>query len=65
MGFNEKYPVSISLIARHGGDRFLLDTVRTMYEVLQEQADIVTKTKSSKNAVSQETSAEMAKEKVY
>lgn len=63
LGFNEKCPVSISLIARHGGDRFLLDTVQTMYGVLQEQADIVTKKKSSNNAVSQETSAEMAKEK--
>lgn len=63
LGFNEKCPVSISLIARHGGDRFLLDTVQTMYGVLQEQADIVTKKKSSTNAVSQETSAEMAKEK--
>ncbi|KAL3512174.1 hypothetical protein ACH5RR_024891 [Cinchona calisaya] len=63
LGFHDKCPVSVSIIARHGGDRFLLDTVQTMYAVLQEQADIISKTKLSKNAVSQETSAEMAKEK--
>lgn len=64
MGFDEKCPVSVSFIARHGGDRFLLDTVQTMYAVLQEEADLAAKVKPSKNVVSQETSAEMAKEKV-
>ncbi|KAI5660282.1 hypothetical protein M9H77_29075 [Catharanthus roseus] len=63
MGFDEKCPVSVSFIARHGGDRFLLDTVQTMYAVLQEEADLAAKVKPSKNVVSQETSAEMAKEK--
>ncbi|KAL3529132.1 hypothetical protein ACH5RR_008454 [Cinchona calisaya] len=62
LGFHEKCPVSVSLIARHGGDRFLLDTAHTMFGVLQEQADLVAKTKPSKNAVTQETLAEMAKE---
>lgn len=54
----------MSLVARHGGDRFLLDTVQTMYSSLQEQADIVEKSKLSAKVVSQETSAEIAKEKV-
>lgn len=53
----------MSFLARHGGDRFLLDTVQSMYTSLKEQADIVTATKSTKT-VSQEQSAEMAKEKV-
>ncbi|KAE9613840.1 Translocon at the outer membrane of chloroplasts 64 [Lupinus albus] len=63
LGFYDKYPVSVSLIARHGGDRFLLDTLQTMYTTLQEQADLAANTKSSKNVVSKEESAEIAKEK--
>ncbi|KAK7398796.1 hypothetical protein VNO78_09969 [Psophocarpus tetragonolobus] len=63
LGFYDKYPVSVSLIARHGGDRFLLDTLHTMYTTLQEQADIASKSKSSGNIVSKEESAEIAKEK--
>ncbi|GAA0145444.1 hypothetical protein LIER_05636 [Lithospermum erythrorhizon] len=63
LGFHDKCPVSVSLMARHGGDRFLLDTIQTVYASLQEQADIASKPKSSSKVVSQETSAEMAKEK--
>ncbi|KAI4351029.1 hypothetical protein L6164_005418 [Bauhinia variegata] len=63
LGFHDKCPVSVSLIARHGGDRFLLDTVKTMYTTLQEQADSAAETKSSKNGPSREESAEIAKEK--
>ena len=64
MGFHDKNPVSVSFMARHGGDRFLLDTVQSMYASLQEQADIAAKSKSSSHAVDRETSAEIAKEKV-
>lgn len=63
LGFHNKCPLSVSFIARHGGDRFLLDTVQTMYTSLQEQADIAAKSKVSRNAVSKEQSAEIAKEK--
>ncbi|RVX18098.1 Translocon at the outer membrane of chloroplasts 64 [Vitis vinifera] len=63
LGLYDKYPVSVSFMARHGGDRFLLDTVQTMYASLQEQADIAAKSKLSSNAVDRETSAEIAKEK--
>ncbi|GFZ12295.1 translocon at the outer membrane of chloroplasts 64-III [Actinidia rufa] len=63
LGFHDKYPISVSLVARHGGDRFLLDTVQTMYTSLQEQVDIISKSKLSANTVSLETSAEVAKEK--
>ncbi|XP_062158061.1 translocon at the outer membrane of chloroplasts 64 isoform X2 [Alnus glutinosa] len=63
LGFHNKCPLSVSFIARHGGDRFLLDTVQTMYTTLQEQADIAAKPKVSRNVVSKEQSAEIAKEK--
>ncbi|KAL0429558.1 UNVERIFIED_CONTAM: Outer envelope protein 64, chloroplastic [Sesamum radiatum] len=63
LGVHEKCPVSLSLLARHGGDRFLLDTLQTVYASLQEQVDTAGKPKSSSKAVTQETSAEMAKEK--
>ncbi|KAK4414189.1 Translocon at the outer membrane of chloroplasts 64 [Sesamum alatum] len=63
LGMYEKCPVSLSLLARHGGDRFLLDTLQTVYASLQEQVDTAGKPKSSSKAVTQETSAEMAKEK--
>ena len=64
LGFYDKYPISVSLIARHGGDRFLLDTLQTVYTTLQELADIASKSKPSENVVSKEQSAEFAKEKV-
>ncbi|KAL5544950.1 hypothetical protein UlMin_008734 [Ulmus minor] len=63
LGLHDKCPVSVSLIARHGGDRFLLDTLHSMYGTLQEQADVATKSKVPKNAVSKEQAAESAKEK--
>ncbi|XP_022725878.1 outer envelope protein 64, chloroplastic-like isoform X2 [Durio zibethinus] len=63
LGYHDKCPVSVSFIARHGGDRFLLDTVQTMYSSLQEHADTVAKSKLSHNAVNQEHAAEVAKEK--
>ncbi|KAM6592422.1 hypothetical protein CsatA_000125 [Cannabis sativa] len=64
LGFHEKSPVSVSFIARHGGDRFLLDTVNSLYVSLQEQADLASQSKASRNVVvSREQSAEMAKEK--
>ena len=64
LGYHDKFPISVSFIARHGGDRFLLDTVQTMYSSLQEHADTVAKSKLMHNAVNQEHSAEVAKEKV-
>ena len=53
----------MSLIARHGSDRFLLDTVQTMYKTLQEQAETYVNSTWS-NTDSGGNSAEMAKEKV-
>lgn len=51
-------------MAKHGGDRFLLDTLQNMYKSLQEQVDVIATSKSSSNAVSKEESAETAKEMV-
>ncbi|KAG7578216.1 Amidase signature (AS) superfamily [Arabidopsis thaliana x Arabidopsis arenosa] len=63
LGHHEKCPVSVSFIGRHGGDRFLLDTVQTMYASLQEYSSIVADPKSAKKTISKEESAEIAKEK--
>ncbi|XP_057830671.2 translocon at the outer membrane of chloroplasts 64 isoform X1 [Cryptomeria japonica] len=37
LGQHDKCPVAVSFIARHGGDRFLLDTVSAAYSTLQQQ----------------------------
>ncbi|KAJ0976054.1 hypothetical protein J5N97_018019 [Dioscorea zingiberensis] len=63
LGFHEKCPVSVSFIARHGGDRFLLDNVESIYATLQEHVDIATKSNLSSSSISKEESAEIAKEK--
>uniref|UniRef100_A0A0E0KI15 Amidase domain-containing protein n=1 Tax=Oryza punctata TaxID=4537 RepID=A0A0E0KI15_ORYPU len=63
LGTHDKCPVSVSLIARHGGDRFLLDTIQTIYATIEEQVDVLAKSNvSSKQAMSEEA-AEAAKEK--
>ncbi|KAI3815592.1 hypothetical protein L1987_15266 [Smallanthus sonchifolius] len=63
LGLYENYPVSVSLMAKHGGDRFLLDTLQTMHaSLLHKLADEAGKSKVSKD-VSKEAAAEIAKEK--
>ncbi|GFP86247.1 outer envelope protein 64 chloroplastic [Phtheirospermum japonicum] len=63
LGVHEKCPVSLSLLARHGGDKFLLDTLETSYVYFDEQVYFATNPKPASKAVTQETSAELAKEK--
>lgn len=63
LGHHNKCPVSVSFIARHGGDRFLLDTMQSMYASLLKQGEVVSMSKSTTSTVSREKSAEMAKEK--
>ncbi|WOK93412.1 hypothetical protein Cni_G02109 [Canna indica] len=63
IGLHENCPLSVSFIARQGGDCLLLDTVHTMYSALQEEAEIASKSNFSKSSVSKEESAEIAKEK--
>ncbi|XP_057830710.2 outer envelope protein 64, chloroplastic [Cryptomeria japonica] len=41
VGQYDKCPLAVSFLARHGGDGFLLDTVRAAYSTLQEQVEIV------------------------
>ncbi|GAB2270208.1 hypothetical protein Dimus_005115 [Dionaea muscipula] len=64
LGSHDKAPVSVSLLARHGGDRFLLDTLQAMYPSLQEQSGLASKSKLSRNVtINRELSADIAKEK--
>ncbi|KAJ1293957.1 hypothetical protein BS78_01G109600 [Paspalum vaginatum] len=63
LGTHDKCPISISFIARHGGDRFLLDTVQTMYATIQEQVEILAKSNVSSKQAMNEEAAEAAKER--
>ena len=58
LGKHDEYPISISFITYHGGDKFLLDTVLDMYDSLQEQANIASNLVSLQdtNLVSPESS---------
>ncbi|KAL1815274.1 hypothetical protein ACET3Z_017848 [Daucus carota] len=40
LGMYDNLPVSVSLLARSGSDKFLLNTVETLYGTLKEQAEI-------------------------
>ncbi|KAK9091581.1 hypothetical protein Sjap_024758 [Stephania japonica] len=63
LGYYDKCPISVSFIARHGGDRFLLDTINALYSSLQEEVDVASKPNFTRNVISPEESAEAAKEK--
>lgn len=63
LGTHDKCPISISFIARHGGDRFLLDATQTMYATIQEQVEILAKSNVSSKQAMNEEAAEAAKEK--
>ncbi|GJN23579.1 hypothetical protein PR202_gb11241 [Eleusine coracana subsp. coracana] len=63
LGTHDKCPISVSFIARHGGDRFLLDTTQTMYATIQEQVEILAKSNVSSKQAMNEEAAEAAKEK--
>ncbi|CAN6292205.1 unnamed protein product [Urochloa humidicola] len=63
LGTHDKCPISVSFIARHLGDRFLLDTVQTMYATIQEQVEILAKSSVSSKQAMDEEAAEAAKEK--
>uniref|UniRef100_A0A804P8S2 Amidase domain-containing protein n=1 Tax=Zea mays TaxID=4577 RepID=A0A804P8S2_MAIZE len=62
LGTHDKCPISVSFIARHGGDRFLLDT-QTMYTTIQEQGEILAKSSVSSKQAMNEEAAEAAKDK--
>ena len=43
LGVYDNLSVSISLLAKHGSDEFLLNLVETLYDTLKEEVDIVEK----------------------
>ncbi|XP_044979917.1 outer envelope protein 64, chloroplastic [Hordeum vulgare subsp. vulgare] len=63
IGTHDKCPISVSFIARHGGDRFLLDTTQAIYATIQEQVEILAKSNASSKEAMNEEAAEAAKEK--
>ncbi|XP_044373339.1 outer envelope protein 64, chloroplastic isoform X1 [Triticum aestivum] len=63
IGTHDKCPISVSFIARHGGDRFLLDTTQAIYATIQEQVEILAKSNPSSKEAMNEEAAEAAKEK--
>jgi amidase len=43
LGLYDNLPVSISLLAKHGSDGFLLNLVETLYDILKEEVGIIEK----------------------
>eukprot|EP00249_Psilotum_nudum_P023733 c28964_g1_i6 orf=348-2147(+) len=63
-GKHDECPVALSLIARTGSDRFLLDTANTLYPLLQKEAESIASASSSISTVTYKPeAAEAAKEK--
>jgi len=63
LGKYDGCPVSVSLVAKYGADRFLLDTLRDLYPSLQKQAEIASSSWSLPTVGSQIKAAEISKEK--
>ncbi|WOL13778.1 outer envelope protein 64, mitochondrial [Canna indica] len=63
LGKHEDYPISISYIAAHGADKFLLDTVLDMYPSLQEQITIASNLDPAPDINGDMDAAELLKEK--
>jgi hypothetical protein len=63
LGKYDGCPVSVSLVAKYGADRFLLDTLRDLYPSLQKQAEIASNSRSLPTVGSQIKDAEISKEK--
>ncbi|KAK2982325.1 hypothetical protein RJ640_009022 [Escallonia rubra] len=63
LGKHEDCPISVSFVACHGGDKFLLDTVLDMYSSLQEQVSIVSNLPPSPDTNGNMDASELLKEK--
>ncbi|XP_057849890.1 outer envelope protein 64, chloroplastic isoform X1 [Cryptomeria japonica] len=63
LGMHEGCPLAVSLMARHGADRFLLDTILDLHPSLQKQAEIASNTQPSISDDCQIDAAENYKEK--
>lgn len=64
LGQHNESSVSISLVASHGNDKFLLDSVLDMYSCLQEEASIITSSSPLPDTSCDMDTAELLKEKV-
>lgn len=63
VGEHSDVPMAVSLLARQGSDRFLLDTLLALYATVQEGDRIAVDKQSNLNSGNREA-AELAKEKV-
>ncbi|XP_047341144.1 outer envelope protein 64, mitochondrial-like [Impatiens glandulifera] len=63
LGKYEDFPISVSLVAQHGADKFLLDTVLDMYSSLQEQVAFVSKSLPLPDTNGNMETSELLKEK--
>ncbi|KAL9673817.1 hypothetical protein QQ045_030079 [Rhodiola kirilowii] len=63
MGMHDGRPISVSFIACHGEDKFLLDTVLDMYSSIQEQARIASNSLPSPDTNGDMDTSELLKEK--
>ncbi|KAF6148734.1 hypothetical protein GIB67_019342 [Kingdonia uniflora] len=63
LGKHEGCPISVSFIAAHGADKFLLDTVLDMYSSLQEQVSIASNSSALPDINGGMDTSELLKEK--
>lgn len=61
---HDGYPVSLSLIAAHGADKFLLDTILDIYSSIQKQVSIASNSLPSPDTSGDMDASELLKEKV-
>lgn len=65
LGKHDGRPVSLSFVAAHGADKFLLDTVLDMDSSLQEQAKIASALQLASDVNGDMDASELLKEKVF
>ncbi|KAL7001900.1 Outer envelope protein 64, mitochondrial [Sarracenia purpurea var. burkii] len=63
LGKHDGYPISVSFIAFHGADKFLLDTVLDIYSSLQEQVSLVSHISALPDINGNMEASELLKEK--
>ncbi|KMZ67699.1 Glutamyl-tRNA(Gln) amidotransferase subunit A [Zostera marina] len=63
LGVHDGYPVSLSLIAAHGADKFLLDTILDIYSSIQKQVSIASNSLPSPDTSGDMDASELLKEK--
>lgn len=63
-GEHDNYPVSVSFIASHGSDNFLLHTVRDVYSSLEEEVSMASNASDLPETNVSIDASELLKEKV-